>query len=150
MRRLLKSTRAVSPVFTTVLLILVVVLGMSMAFAYLVSYVKDFQIGRGSAAMELFCIEDVWFKGVGGSGPIEISVYNYGKVDVNVTGLYVNGQPIGFNQPSGHLAIPIGGHGNVTTVNVRLDPDVPYYFRLVTERGSICEGEYVSPSEGEP
>jgi flagellin-like protein len=144
-RRLFKDRRGVSPVFTTILLILLVVWGMSFLLAYFITYVKDFQTGRGSVVMELVCIEDVWFKRVGESSPIEIWLYNYGKVNVNVTALYIGGQPVPFNSPDNFLEIPVGQHGNVTTV-YSLDPNKAYHFKVVTQRGAAYEGEYVSPS----
>ena len=144
--RLLKDRRGVSPIFTTVLLILLVVWGMSFAFAFFVNYVRDFQAGRGSAVMELLCIEDVWFKDVDVTGPIEIWLYNYGKVSANVTTLYIDGQPVVFNLPDAFLEIPVGQHGKITTVDLWVDSDSAYNFKVTTQRGAGCEGKYVSPS----
>ena len=146
MRSLLRERRGISPVFTAVLLILLVVGGMSFTFAFLVNYVKDYQIGRGSAVLELVCIEDVWFRKVDENAPIEIWLYNYGKVDVNVKDLYVNGKPLIFNLPDESITIPVGEHGKIITTELFVTSTTAYHLRFVTARGSVFEGEYVSPS----
>jgi flagellin-like protein len=145
-RRLFKDRRGVSPIFTTVLLILLVVWGMSFAFAYFINYVRDYQTGRGSAVLELICIEDVWFRDVNATAPIEVWLYNYGDIAVTVTDLYVNGQPLPFNGSDDALTIPVGGHGKLTTTPFFVFSTTSYHFRAVTQRGSFTEGEYVSPS----
>lgn len=148
MWKILRDKRAVSPVFSTVALILVVVLGMSMLFAYFTDYVTHFQRGQGSAIMELIEIEDVWFKN---RQLINLTIYNYGKVDIKITSLYIDGEPVVFfdNEKNVNLIeIQVGKHGSI-----RVQPSNPltnstnYHFKLVTERGSIFEGEYTSPSK---
>jgi flagellin-like protein len=146
MRSLLRERRGISPIFSTVLLILLVVGGMSFAFAFLVNYVKDYQIGRGSSVLELVCIEDVWFREVEANAPIEIWLYNYGKVDVNVKDLYVNGKAHIFNLPDESITIRVGEHGKIITTELFVTSTTAYHLRVVTARGSVFEGEYVSPS----
>jgi len=144
MRRLSKNRKAVSNVIGTILMILVVVVGMSMVFAYFVNFVKDYQTGSGSSVMELVSIEDVWFRFNTG-GNVTIWLYNYGKVDVTVSTFYVNGQSIDFHS----LTIPVGQHMN-TTVQANngneWTPGATYDFKFVTERGSDFEGDYTVPS----
>jgi flagellin-like protein len=62
MKRLLKNRRALSPVFSTILLIVIVVIGMTVAFGFFVNYVRDYQTGSGSSVLEAAEIEDVWFR----------------------------------------------------------------------------------------
>lgn len=144
MRKLLIEKGAVSPVLATVLLILVVVLGMSVAFAYFTDYVKNFQTGRGSSVMELVEIEDVWFKNA--SNVIEIWLYNYGKVEVKISSLYINGHLVNFNATNNPVEILPGRHGNITAYPTsEWTPNTAYRFRLATERGSAFEREYISP-----
>jgi len=141
MRNLCRNKKAVSNVVGTILMILVVTVGMSMAFAYFVNFVKNYQAGSGSSVMELISIEDVWFKT---GGNVMVWLYNYGKVDVTVSSFYVDGQLVALNS----ITIPVGGH-NDTTVHV-IDPEwvagVTHDFKFVTERGSVFESDYTVPT----
>jgi hypothetical protein len=140
-RKLLRNKKAVSNVVGTILMILVVTVGMSMAFAYFVNFVKNYQAGNGSSVMELVDIEDVWFKT---GGNVTVWLYNYGKVDLTVGSLYVDGQSVDLNS----ITIPIGSH-NETTVHV-IDPEwvagITHHFKFVTERGSDFESDYTVPT----
>lgn len=148
MKKLLRDLKAVSPVLTTVLLILVIVLGMSMLFAYFTSYVADFQLGQGSSVMELIEIEDVWFRD---EQKIRITLYNYGKVEIRVTSIYMDDKPVDFLGELGDVnlvEIPVDGHGAIEVQpSDPLTESTSYRFKLVTDRGSVFEGEYVTPSE---
>jgi flagellin-like protein len=139
MRKLSRSRKAVSSVIGTILMILVVVVGMSMAFGYFVNFVKDYQAGRGASVMELISIEDVWFKAGGNS--VEMWLYNYGKVSVKMSTFYVDGRQVSLN----NVDVPVGGHVPVT-VQTQWLQGVTYHFKLVTDRGSVFEGDYASSS----
>jgi flagellin-like protein len=147
MRKLSRNRKAVSSVIGTILMILVVVVGMSMAFGYFVNFVKDYQAGRGASVMELVSIEDVWFKNVNGAGSstvydtVEMWLYNCGKVGVKVSTLYKDGQSVGFNS----IEIPVGGHVNMA-INMITYAGITYHLKLVTERGSAFEGDYTPPT----
>jgi hypothetical protein len=126
-------------------MILVVIGGMSVAFAYFTGYVKDFQIGRGSSIMELICMEDVWFQD---EQTIRIAIYNYGKVDVKIVSLYMDNILVAFQAEDGSenfIEIPVKGH-RVITVEHALTENTRYRFKLVTNRGSIFEEQHISPS----
>ena len=146
MRRLSRNRKAVSSVIGTILMILVVVVGMSMAFGYFVNFVKDYQTGQGASVMELVSVEDVWFKAGTGTGSntvygsVEVWLYNYGKVSVQMSTFYKDGQSVDFNS----IEIPAGGHANMT-VYMATHAGVTYHFRFVTERGSVFEGDYTPP-----
>jgi len=146
MRQMLRDRRAFSPVFSTVIMILVVTIGMSLVFAYFVGFSRDFQLGPGSAVAELIEVEDVWFH----DNQITINLYSYGKVDsVNVNTLYINDVrvPDFTNVQLIKSNSPLRQHDNVTVA------DAPpfarahgsYRFRLVTNRGSVFETEYIKP-----
>jgi hypothetical protein len=142
-RKLLRDRKtAVSTVLGTILMIMVVVVGMSVAFGYFVNFVKDYQTGRGGSVMEMVYIEDVWFR----ADNTSIWVYNYGKVSVTINSLYINGQSVNLD-PIGSLSIPTGKHGNMTipTTTWNWTASQSYHFKLATERGSVSEGEFVSP-----
>jgi hypothetical protein len=126
-------------------MILIVVVGMSIAFAYFTDYVKNFQIGQGSSIMELIEVEDVWFKD---QSTISVTLYNYGPVSINIANLYINDRIVDFtnyNGLSNNAEIPIGEHG-VVFVDYALNENTFYHFRIVSDRGSIFEGRYLSPA----
>jgi flagellin-like protein len=132
MKRLFSSRKGLSPVLSTVLMILIVIIGMSMLFAFFVNYTRDFQAGSGSAVLESMVIEDVWFKG----STVEVWVYNVGKVDFTITSVYVNDQKAGFSPSS--LEIRPGEHGLITINSAQID----CLIKIVTVRGSTFEGRY--------
>jgi len=78
-KRLLRNKKALSPVLSTILMIVIVVIGMTIAFGFFVNYVRDFQAGRGSSVLELIQMEDVWFKSTTTSipRPHNPTSYNY-------------------------------------------------------------------------
>ena len=144
--------RAVSPVLSTVILVLIVVLGMSLVFAFFVDYVSDYQRGRGGSVMELVEIEDVQFTGDDG---VEVWLYNYGKIEFEVDAVYVNGlkmEEFNFTGKSSVELYDSDEDGSVEVIpsahakfNVTLSGGssaVAYVFRVVTERGSAVEREY--------
>lgn len=144
MRARPRKKRGLSPIFSNILLILIIVLGMSFAFAFLTGYVTDFQLGRGSAIMELIEFEDVWFKN---ENQIDITIYNYGKADVKVVSVYLDGIQGSLGDNDNFPTLPIGEHGSI-----QIDPskllvqNAVYNIKIVTERGSAFEGKYTSPS----
>jgi flagellin-like protein len=155
MRNIKRNRRAVSPVLSTVLLILIVVVGMSMVFAFFVDYVADYQSGRGSSVMERIEIEDVRFVS---NDTIEMWLYNYGEIEAEFDLMFVNGLAVKnftytgaipglYDMDSdGTLELPAGAHARFNvTLNYDWAPDFPYNIRIVTERGSAFEREYYSP-----
>jgi flagellin-like protein len=159
MKRSVRNKKALSPVLSSVLMILIVVIGMSLLFAFFVNYATDFQRGSGSSVLELIVVEDACFKNSTSSPSpsIELNVYNVGKVDSNITSIYVNdirtpdpqvnsvyfhGKPV----PGSPKIIPANGHANVTVPYPQgWKSHLVYDIKIVTARGSSFEGSYVSP-----
>jgi flagellin-like protein len=140
LKKLSKNRKAVSPVLSTIMMIMIVVVGMSVAFGYFVNLVKDYQTGSGGSVMELVSIEDVWF--MPDHSTIQIWLYNYGKVAMTVNALYIDGQ----QQPSFRtIDISINGH-NMSSAQFPWNLGTVYHFKFVTARGAAVEGEYVSPN----
>ena len=135
MMRLFRNRKAVSPVLSTVLMILVVITGMSLLFAFFVNYTRDFQTGSGSAVLESMTIEDVWFSNL--DGPL-VSVYNVGKVSLTITSVYVNDQKVNFNCDIPEIAP--GQHAKITIDYGSADSGDT--IKIVTARGSAFEGRY--------
>jgi flagellin-like protein len=132
MRKLLGNKRAVSPVVSTVLMILVVMVGMSMLFAFFVNYTHDFQTGSGSAVLESLVIEDVSPSPSGA----QVWVYNVGKVSLTITSVYVKDQFAG----NPNLEIVPGQHGMITIS--ASSGNMSVLIKIVTARGSAFEGRY--------
>ena len=150
MRKIIRNKKAVSAVLSTILMILIVVVGMSIAFAFFVNYVRDFQLGRGSSVLELAVIEDVWFikprPNPSSNNTVRMWLYNYGKIDFEVSSVYVDGIPANFTS----TMVQIDKHAEM--IVYLLNPWVSYEsydIRIITARGSVFEGEYVAPMEWE-
>ena len=137
MKRLVKNGKGLSPVLSAVLMILIVVTGMSLLFAFFVNYARDFQLGSGSAVLESMTVEDVWFR----DSPTraEVWVYNFGKADFRITSVYINDQFVTVDPTS--LTVRVGEHGNFT-VPYAFESGKSYSFRIVTARGTAFEGKY--------
>lgn len=160
MRKFRGNKRAISPVFSTVILVLIVVIGMSAVFSFFVGYVSDYQSGRGSSVMELLEIEDVFFNTTDKSS-VDVWLYNYGEIEVELDSVFVNGLPVNFTfyPASARELGDFDGDGVVDILtfshakyNLSLwvnwdDPNAKsiHVFRFVTKRGTIVEREYFSP-----
>lgn len=131
MRRLFSSRKGLSPVLSTVLMILVVIIGMSALFGFFVNYARDFQTGSGSAVLESMVIEDAWFTKP--EGP-QIWVYNVGKVSLKITSVYVNDQL----DSSPNIEIEAGQHQPIMVNSAYSGCTI----KIVTARGSAFEGRY--------
>ncbi|MGQ9680727.1 MAG: hypothetical protein ACUVV4_08205 [Candidatus Bathyarchaeia archaeon] len=147
MSRVIKSKKAISPVLSTVLAILIVTLAMSAIFSYFVEYVASFQQGRGSARQEMIEIEDIWFK-PGRPKHIAISLYNYGELNVTIVSVYLNGilvtaEDLNHSWP---VVVPPKSLADIYTVNTNWEPYVKYEFKIVSERGSSFRAECFSPN----
>ena len=147
MNGVMKNRRAVSPVLSTVLAILIVTLAMNAIFSYFVGYVINFQQGRGSARQEMIEVEDIWFKN-SPSKQVMISIYNYGDLDVKIVTVYVNGLPVKAEDQNHQwpIVVPPKGLVDIYIVKVNWQPYVQYQFKLVSERGSSFNAEYFSPN----
>jgi hypothetical protein len=133
-------------------MIMVVMVGMSVAFSYVVVYSDTYKAGIGSSVLESLTIEDVWIQ----SGTtVNITVYNSATgtnlgtdsgMTITVATIYVNGtallNPVSNNIEFKNYVISPGNHvtimANIQSVfNVR----DTYVFKIVTTRGS----NFVSP-----
>jgi len=81
------------------LMIMVVMVGMSVAFSYVVFYADNYKAGIGSSVLESLAIEDVWVKQDYTS--VQVSVYNVATqanlgtdVNLNVTAIYIDGSAL--------------------------------------------------------
>lgn len=155
MRKLYRNKKGLSTVISTILMIMVVMVGMSILFAYVAVYAQNYKAGIGSSVLEHLTVEDVWIKG-SDSHTVQLSVYNVGtkanlgtNVDLTVATIYVNGTAlinpssnnINFNQlvsAGSHIAIVGRWSESFQSGNT-------YDFKIVTMRGSNFEVQYTAP-----
>jgi flagellin-like protein len=139
MKSLYKSRKAVSPVVATVLMILIVMAGMTVLFAFVGAYASSFHSGSGSAVLESLTVEDVWFHT--SSQTVDIWVYNMGKVDFKIVNIYIDDSQAILINPS--VTIPVGAHEKIIVSpppSMTFSPGESYSYKIVTERGSGFEG----------
>lgn len=133
MLKLLRNKRAITPVLSNVLLMVIAVAGMSIAIT--ATYVISGNLHETMG--ERFVVEDVWFK----TGTIAIYVRNTGKTDIDFAAVYVDYTARSFN--SLHLGSLEHGWLNVTFT---WTTSTAYYVKVMTSRGTQVADYYVSPA----
>ncbi len=131
-RKIIRNTKGVSTVISTILMIMVVMVGMSLLFGALIVYSDSFQKGSGSAVLESITVEDVYFKS-SSTNYVELTLFNTGKVDLKVTNVYIDGQMATLDPTS--LSIAQGEHEvlKVTPAGQSFSPGSDYSFKIVTQ-----------------
>jgi flagellin-like protein len=154
MKRMLRNKKGVSPVIATVLMIVIVSISMSFLFAFAVNYATDFQLGRGSAVLEYMVIEDVWIRNSttvdnSTTWEVDIWVYNIGKVDLEISNVYVNDYQATITHIDDNLVeldslfkVGVGEHVKFSVKSTSLHGDRDNLFKLFTMRGSNVEERY--------
>lgn len=132
MKRFLKDVKAISPVLSNVLLMLIAVAGMSIAIT--ASYVITGNL-RDTMG-ERFIVEDVWFT----SSEIAIYLRNTGKVSISIAAVYVNHTSQSFSA----LTVEIEGHGWLN-VTYAWSASTVYHINVVSSRGTQVVDYYRSP-----
>ncbi len=140
-----KNNRALSTVISTILMIMVVMIGMTLLFAYVTVYAQNYKEGVGGAVMESLTIEDVWFTG---DKTVQISLYNTGKVDCQVAGVYDNGLALS-NPTNLNTQVTVGEH---LLIVAQCPQDWAAWssannLKIVTSRGSEFTGSFNYPTE---
>lgn len=133
MKRFLKNVKAISPVLSNVLLMLIAVAGMSIAIA--ASYVITGNLHDTMG--ERFIFEDVWFT----TGEIAIYLRNTGKVSISIAAVYVNHTSQSFTA----LTMEIGGHGWLN-IAYAWSANTVYHINIVSSRGTQVVDYYRSPT----
>ena len=147
MKRMLRSRKGVSPVIAAMLMLVVAIIGMSFLFAFAINYVTDFQLGRGSAVLESMVIENVWVRD---STTVWIWVYNVGKVDLEISNVFVNDyqtkithvDDLPVYESDSPFEVGVGEHIKFSVNSTSLGDDGYNLFKLVTARGSAFEERY--------
>jgi hypothetical protein len=133
-RRFFRDKRAITPVLSN-LLLMVVAVG-AMAIATTATYVITSNLR--DTMSERIIVEDFWF-----NNPSCMCVYlrNVGKVAIYVSAVYVNEIPTNLNRP---FSLEIGASGWVNISYSWVSGSL-YYVNIVTTRGTHVGGYYKAP-----
>jgi flagellin-like protein len=144
MMRLFKNKKAVSPVIGTILMIMITMIGMTLLFAFVASYSQTYKAGIGSSVMESLTIEDIWlsYDSDTYNSHVLIHVYNSGKIDCEITSVYLDRLALNTN-----LNVEIKAGEHIPLLLNRedgraWDPTQTYTFQVSTLRGSNFELKY--------
>lgn len=135
-RRLFMDRRAISPVLSNLLLMVVAVAAVSIAAA--TTYVVTANLRETMG--ERFIVEDVWFNNETGVNRISIYVRNTGKVPITISAVYVNDAPAGFLR----FDLGLDSHGWLNVTYPWVSNGV-YRIKIVTLRGNSFEDYYKAP-----
>jgi len=133
MKRLLRNRKAITPVLSNVLMMLIAVAGMSIAITATYVITASFHDIMG----ERFIVEDVWFR----TGVISIYLRNTGKVSISFSSVYVNYTVQSFTL----LELDVAGHGWLN-VTYAWTANSVYYINIATSRGTQVANYYRAPS----
>lgn len=133
-KRFFRDKRAITPVLSNLLLMVVAVA--AMAIATTSTYVVTTNLRENMS--ERLLVEDVWFNS---TNTIMVYLRNIGKGAIDVSRVYVNGTPQPFSSPF-HLEIDEHGWLNVSYSWVSGEI---YYVDVVTARGNHAGGYYKAP-----
>jgi len=132
-RNMLKNRRGITPVLSTLLLMVIAVAAMSIAITATYVITGNLHDTMG----ERFLVEDVWFR----TGGISIYLRNVGKTSIRVAAVYVNQRPQLFTS----LELEVGDHGWLN-VTYGWNLNSVYHINIVTSRGTKVADYYESPA----
>jgi len=133
MRKLLRNKKAITPVLSNVLMMLIAVAGMSIAITATYVISTNFHDIMG----ERLIVEDVWFR----SGGISIYLRNTGKVSLRFSSIYLNHTSQSFTS----LDLEVSGHGWLN-ITYAWTANKVYYINIVTSRGTQVADYYKAPA----
>jgi hypothetical protein len=136
LKKLCTNRRAVTPVLSNLLLMIVAVAAMALATS--ATYVITTNMGETMS--ERIVIEDLWFNN--STGHIEVYLRNVGKVAIQISSVYVNRSSQAF---AGPFNLGIGEHRWLSIFKNWI-LDSLYYVDIVTTRGTHVGGYYKSSS----
>jgi flagellin-like protein len=152
MRKLRRNKRGLSPIISTLLMIMIVMVGMSIVFSAVVFYADSYQAGIGSSVLESLTIEDIWLQGnanTGYSNQVTLWVYNSGQIASTINAVYINGIAAtnGTSTFNYNIPIQVGQHIPITVQACQSslngfsgwNTGTSYTFRITTLRGASFE-----------
>jgi E3 ubiquitin-protein ligase DOA10 len=133
MFKLWRNKRAITPVLSNVLLLVIAVAGMSISITATYVITGNLRETMG----ERFIVEDVWFR----TGGISLYLRNTGKTRISIIGIYVDYVVQSFTS----LELEPLAHG-WTNLTCTWATDTAYYIKIVTSRGTQVADYYKSPT----
>ncbi len=133
MLKLWRNKKAITPVLSNILLLVIAVAGMSISITATYVITGNLRETMG----ERFIVEDVWFR----QGVISVYLRNTGKTRIITAGIYVNY----ITQPFTTLELEPLEHG-WTNITSTWTPDTVYYLKVITSRGTQVADYYKSPT----
>jgi len=133
MFRLWRNNKAITPVLSNVLLLIIAVAGMSISITATYVITGNMRETMG----ERFIVEDVWFR----SGGISIYLRNTGKTHITVAGVFVD------YVTRSYASLQLGPleHG-WTNLTFAWTQSTVYYIKIVSSRGTQVADYYKSPA----
>jgi hypothetical protein len=132
LKRLFCDKRAITPVLSNLLLMVVAVA--AMAIATTATYVITNNLRETMS--ERVIVEDLWFNN--STNSIDVYLRNVGKVAIHVSAVYINHTSQPFNSP---FNLEIGAHGWLNVSYSWVSSGL-YYVDVVTNRGTHVGGNY--------
>jgi len=132
-RNLLRNRRGITPVLSSLLLMVIAVAAMSIAITATYVITDNLHDTMG----ERFIVEDVWFR----TGEISIYLRDVGKVSIKIAAVYVNHTSQSFTP----LELEEDKHGWLN-VTYSWSSSSVYHINIVTIRGTKVVDYYESPS----
>lgn len=122
-------------------MIMVVMVGMSLVFAYVAVYAENYKAGIGSSVMESLTIEDICLGSTGSAynNQVILWVYNSGQIDATINVIYINGVAAtnGSSTINFNVNVPVGTHIPITVqASSNWQSSATYEFKINTVRGS--------------
>ena len=132
MKKFLKNKKAITPVLSNVLMMLIAVAGMSIAITATYVISTNFHDIMG----ERFIVEDVWFR----TDIISMYLRNTGKTGIDIVAVYVNHE----SQSIASLHLEPTSH-NWLNVTYNWHANTTYHINVATSRGTQVADYYTSP-----
>ncbi len=133
MKKILQNRRGITPVLSSLLLMVIAVAAMSIAITATYVITDNLHDTMG----ERFIVENVWFT----SGKISIYLRNVGKVSIKIAAVYVNRTTQSFTP----LELEEDKH-NWLNVTYSWNSDSVLHINIVSNRGTKVVDYYTSPS----
>ena len=133
LRNILRNRRGITPVLSSLLLMVIAVAAMSIAITATYVITDNLHDTMG----ERFIVEDVWFT----TDKILIYLRNVGKVSIKIAAVYINRTSQSFTS----LELEEDKHGWLNATYSWSSNSV-YHINVVTNRGTKIVDYYTSPS----
>ena len=134
MRNIFRNKRGLTPVLSTLLLMVIAVAAMSIAITATYVITGSLHDTMG----ERFIVEDAWFTT---TGKISFYLRNVGKVSIRIAAVYVNHTSQSFTP----LDLEVDDHGWLN-VTYGWNSDSVYHVNIATNRGTKVVDYYESPA----